>query len=95
MQCISSEKLGPSLHVSVRKTYVKLLTRILNTARVIIDVNWKDYTGYTPIMIVGSNTAIKDDTKCVEIYDLLAKNGADLTAVDQFGKSVRYVCCNK
>ena len=59
-----------------------------------VDVNWKDNSGQTPIMMVGSDTAIKDDTKCVEIYDLLAKNGADLKAAGQFGKSARYVFIN-
>ena len=31
-----------------------------------------------------------DDEKSANIYDLLAKNGADVTAVDKFGKSARY-----
>ena len=94
MQCVFSKQLGETFHHAARRVQIKFMRKLLSTPGLTVDVNWKNEDGKTTIMVVGNHFFTCDDAKCAEVYDFLAKNGADLKATDKYGESARYVFYN-
>ncbi|XP_067685768.1 ankyrin-3-like [Haliotis asinina] len=72
------------LHLSCTGGHVDTVRYVLNQTSV--DINSKDHIETTPVLLAAYHGEIK-------VFDILVKNGADLTAVDECGDNILHCAC--
>ncbi|XP_067685531.1 serine/threonine-protein phosphatase 6 regulatory ankyrin repeat subunit A-like [Haliotis asinina] len=73
------------LHLSCTGGHVDAVWYVLNHTSV--DINGKDHTETTPVLLAAYHGEIK-------VFDILVENGADLTAVDKYGDNILHCACH-
>lgn len=88
----SAKSWGPFLHYATAHLALKSTTYLVNSG---VNVNSKDFRGYTPLLMMWLNDEDPHDSTIETISEILVREGADVTLTDDMGMTVLHYVCRR